>query len=111
VLWTSGDPRDRLTWRELAGRSTGEAEKFADRGVGQGDVVCVELPNCAANVLSTLAAWRPGATVVPLRPFCKERLAAFKGPRTFKIVVEIGRSEAGKISRRVLVEAREEELR
>jgi bile acid-coenzyme A ligase len=78
------------------------AEKFADRGVGQGDVVCVEVPNCAAHVLSTLAAWRLGATVVPLRPVCKERLAAFKGPRTFEIVDEMGRSEAGKINRRAL---------
>jgi acyl-CoA synthetase (AMP-forming)/AMP-acid ligase II len=66
------------------------AEKFADRGVGHGDVVCVELPNCAAHVLSTLAAWRFGATVVPLRPVCKERLPAFKVPGTQEIVVEIG---------------------
>jgi bile acid-coenzyme A ligase len=39
-----------------------------------------------------------------LRPFCKERLAAFKVPRTFEFVDEIGRSEADKFDRRALAE-------
>ena len=43
------------------------AHLFADRGVKQGDVVCIQLPNSIAFVLSVIAAWRLGATVAPLR--------------------------------------------
>ena len=42
-------------------------KRFAELGVTPGDVVSIELPNCVAHVICSVAAWRVGATVLPLR--------------------------------------------
>jgi len=44
-----------------------------------------------------------------LREHCKQRLAAYKAPRSFEFVAELGRSDAGKINRQALARAREQE--
>ncbi|MCB2074129.1 MAG: AMP-binding protein [Novosphingobium sp.] len=67
ALSLSGDGGETLSWRDLVRRSAGVSRLFADRGVKQGDVVCIQLPNSIAFVLSVIAAWRLGATVAPLR--------------------------------------------
>jgi bile acid-coenzyme A ligase len=67
ALLTTGADGEALTWRDLAWRSAGIARLFAERDVGQGTVVALQLPNSAAFVLAALAAWRLGATVLPLR--------------------------------------------
>ncbi|HSS08708.1 MAG TPA: AMP-binding protein, partial [Acidimicrobiales bacterium] len=53
--------------RELDGRANQVARLLAARGVGQGDLVSVALPNSAEHFFSTYGAWRLGATVLPLR--------------------------------------------
>ena len=40
-----------------------------------------------------------------LRAFCRERLAAYKVPKTFEIVAQIPRSEAGKLNRNAIGQA------
>jgi bile acid-coenzyme A ligase len=56
---------------------------------------------------------RPGAGKAgmdaTLREHCKQRLAAYKAPRSFEFVADLGRSEAGKINRQALARAREQE--
>lgn len=68
VLVAMGTRPMTLTWGELVARATGIAHLLAERGARQGTTVCVELPNGAAHILATNAAWRVGATVLPLRP-------------------------------------------
>ena len=67
VLTVAGEGGETLTWRELTWRSAGVAKAFAERGLGQGDTLCLQLPNSLAFILSALAAWRLGATLSPLR--------------------------------------------
>ena len=47
----------------------------------------------------------PGAA--DLERHCRERLAPYKVPKTYEVVSALPRSEAGKLARRALVEARE----
>ncbi|MCB2079239.1 MAG: AMP-binding protein [Novosphingobium sp.] len=63
----AGPAREAFTWNELSRRTAGIAREFARRGVKQGDTVSIRLPNNAAFILSALASWRLGATVLPLR--------------------------------------------
>ena len=44
-----------------------------------------------------------------LRDHCKQKLAAYKAPRSFEFVAELGRRDAGKINRQALARAREQE--
>jgi bile acid-coenzyme A ligase len=67
ALRVVGPAEEQLSWGDLAGRSAGVARLFAARGVGPGRVVCIEAPNGAAHVLAAHAAWRLGATILPLR--------------------------------------------
>ena len=63
----TGGGGETLSWRDLSRRIAGIAQLFAARGVTQGSTVCLRLPNCTAFVLGAFAAWRLGATVLPLR--------------------------------------------
>lgn len=80
----AGDPGERLSWHDVSRRSAGIARAFAARGLGEGKVMCLELPNSAAFMLCALAAWRLGATVAPLRWDLPEperlQLRALAGP-------------------------------
>lgn len=67
AMVVAGEPMERFTWRELSRRSAGIAQALAARGLGEGKVLCLELPNSAGFILTALAAWRLGATVAPLR--------------------------------------------
>ncbi|WP_230204914.1 AMP-binding protein [Parafrankia elaeagni] len=170
ALSTTARGGETLRWEDLAEASRRTAAGLLGLGVRPGDVVCVELPSRAAHVVCAHAAWRAGATVLPLRPdlperererilaaarpavvivgrppvaagevtvglldaegylyiadrrtgmivsgganvrdYCKEHIAAYKVPRTFEIVDDLGRSESGKLNRRSLAEAREPE--
>ena len=44
-------------------------------------------------------------TTQELHAFCRERLAAYKVPKTFEFVGQIPRSEAGKLNRNAIGEA------
>ncbi|HZU78496.1 MAG TPA: AMP-binding protein, partial [Acidimicrobiales bacterium] len=66
VVAEDGD-ESSFTWAELDRRSDQLAGALLERGVGQGDILGVGLPNSAAFVLSVLASWKIGAIPVPLR--------------------------------------------
>ncbi|HEY1733045.1 MAG TPA: AMP-binding protein, partial [Acidimicrobiales bacterium] len=67
VFADAGEPPRSTTWAELDRRSNQIARLLADHGLGQGGVVGVALPNSPEHVLSTIAGWKVGACVVPLR--------------------------------------------
>jgi bile acid-coenzyme A ligase len=56
-----------ITWEELDRRSTQVARLLADRGLGQGDFLAMELRNSPELVFATFAAWKVGAVPVPVR--------------------------------------------
>jgi bile acid-coenzyme A ligase len=56
-----------LTWAELERRARQVAVLLAARGVGQGSLLAVGLRNSPEHVIATLAAWKLGACVLPLR--------------------------------------------
>ena len=62
----TGDPPRRLTWRELDGEVTALAARLLELGLGEGDVLAVQLPNSVELVDVYLAAWSIGAVVSPL---------------------------------------------
>jgi cyclohexanecarboxylate-CoA ligase len=64
---------ERLTWRDLAGRTARAAQALAARGVGPGDVVAFQLPNCWQFVAAHLACVRLGAVSNPLMPIFRHR--------------------------------------
>ena len=49
------------TWTELDRRSTQIAHDLVGRGVAQGDLVVVALPNSIEHVEAAFAAWKAGA--------------------------------------------------
>jgi cyclohexanecarboxylate-CoA ligase len=64
---------ERLSWRDLAGRTARAAHALAARGVGAGDVVAFQLPNCWQFVAAHLACVRLGAVSNPLMPIFRHR--------------------------------------
>ncbi|MEC3976914.1 (2,3-dihydroxybenzoyl)adenylate synthase [Amycolatopsis sp. H20-H5] len=62
------DGEQRLNYRELAERADGLAEGLAGLGLGHGDTVLVQLPNCWEFVAVTLACFRLGVAPVMMLP-------------------------------------------
>jgi bile acid-coenzyme A ligase len=63
----AGDgPADRNTWAELDRVTNALARAYAERGVGQDDMVAVSLPNSAEFVRACVAIWKLGGTPLPL---------------------------------------------
>lgn len=62
-----GGTKHRLTWGGLDRRANQLGRALAGRGVGLGDRVGLELPNSVEMVEATLAAWKVGASPVPVR--------------------------------------------
>jgi bile acid-coenzyme A ligase len=56
-----------VPWRELEARANQIARAFEARGVTQDSIVAIALPNCIDHIFSTLAIWKLGATLLPLR--------------------------------------------
>lgn len=57
----------RVSWRTLETRANQIARHFQRLGVGEGSIVALALPSCAEHVMCTLAVWKLGATLLPLR--------------------------------------------
>jgi bile acid-coenzyme A ligase len=57
-----------LTWADLDRDSNMMARALAQRGIAEGSLVAITLPNDLEHVRSTIAAWKLGATVLPLDP-------------------------------------------
>lgn len=62
-----------LTWAELDGAVSAEADRLVQAGVGPGDRVVVRLGNGAAFCVTVLGALRVGAVVVPHGPVAVAR--------------------------------------
>jgi bile acid-coenzyme A ligase len=73
-----------LTWAELDARANGVARLLAGRGVGPDSLVVVALPNSVEHVVTTIAGWKLGALVCPLRsdvpPWERDRLLGVADP-------------------------------
>jgi bile acid-coenzyme A ligase len=66
LVGRDGDERP-LTFGELERRANQVARELASGGVGTAGIVAIALPTCVEHVVATLAAWKLGATVLPLR--------------------------------------------
>lgn len=71
------DDTRRLTYAELDARVDRTAAALAERGVGAGDVVTSQLPNCGEGLVICLAANRIGAVHNPVATIYRERELAF----------------------------------
>jgi bile acid-coenzyme A ligase len=60
-----GDERV-VSWHELHETSTRLAHLMQGLGVGQGSMIVIGLPNCPEHYFATIAAWKLGATVLPV---------------------------------------------
>jgi len=67
VLAAGGGPDTTMTWRELEARANQVARLLADVGVGQDDLVAIAVPTSLEHVITTFAAWKLGAVVLPMR--------------------------------------------
>ena len=56
-----------ISWRQLEQRANQMARLLADHGLGHGDRIVVGLRNSPEHLYVTWAAWKLGATVIPLR--------------------------------------------
>lgn len=72
------DERFELNNRDFADWVRGAAAAFAARGVGQGDIVAVMLPNRVELVVALFAAWRLGASVTPINPALTDDEAGYQ---------------------------------
>ncbi|GHE93627.1 long-chain-fatty-acid--CoA ligase [Amycolatopsis deserti] len=62
------DPQTELTYGQVNLRVEAITEQLAERGIGNGDVVAIMLPNRVELLLVILAAWKIGAVATPLNP-------------------------------------------
>ncbi len=72
----SGEPGTalaRITYLDLWRDAGALAAHLSDRGVGAGDVVSVQLPNCYQAVVAAVAVQRLGAVINPLLPNYRAR--------------------------------------
>jgi bile acid-coenzyme A ligase len=74
-----------ITRAELDARSNALARAFAERGVGQDDLVTIALPNGIEHYLAAVACWKLGATPQPVSaklPFVeREAIVELADPR------------------------------
>jgi len=68
ILHAALDGSERIvTWGELECRANQVARLLAGRGVAEGTMVVIALPNVPEHFFCAYAAWKLGATVLPLR--------------------------------------------
>ncbi len=65
--------RRQRTYADLAGDAAGLAGRLSAEGVGAGDVVSIQLPNCYEAVVAAVAANSLGAVLNPLLPNYRAR--------------------------------------
>ena len=56
-----------ITWQQLESRSNRTARLMAANGLDEKSLLVIGLPNCPENIYCTLAGWKLGALVLPLR--------------------------------------------
>lgn len=57
-----------FSYRETEARAAAFAEQLTERGIGEGDVLAIMLPNSLELLIGILAAWRVGAAATPINP-------------------------------------------
>ncbi len=62
------DATRTFSYREVEDRAAAFAEQLTDRGVGEGDVLAIMLPNSLELLIGILGAWRVGAAATPINP-------------------------------------------
>ncbi len=76
------DAGRRLTYGELHEASSRVAAALAERGIGHGDVVGVQLPNRVEATVAACAIEKAGAAVCPMVPMYRERELTYNGNKT-----------------------------
>jgi len=88
-----------------------EVEAALSEHPGVADVVVIGLPDPEwgrrVHAIVEPADPRAPVTAADLDPFVRERLAAYKVPKGYEFVVQMPRTDAGKINRGALVVERE----
>ena len=69
---------ERLTFARLQAWTLAAAHYLVARGIGPGDRVLWQLPNCLEGLVLHLAAWRIGAVSVPVVPILAATTLSFK---------------------------------
>jgi bile acid-coenzyme A ligase len=67
VMVASDGSERAVRWRELESRANQIGRLLEEIGVTTSSYVALALPNCLDHILVTLAIWKLGATLVPLR--------------------------------------------
>lgn len=68
VVHDAADGTDTpVSWAELERRANQVGRALEARGVGEGDLIVVGLPNAPEHLFTTFAGWKVGASVLPLR--------------------------------------------
>ncbi len=62
------DVNRTLSYREVEERAAAFAEQLIARGIGEGDVLAIMLPNGLELLIGMLASWRVGAATTPINP-------------------------------------------
>lgn len=62
-----------FSYQEVEDRASAFAEQLELRGVGEGDVLAIMLPNSLELLIGMLGAWWAGAAVTPVNPTFTER--------------------------------------
>ena len=85
------------SWRELESRANQIARELQALGADEASIVALALPSCLEHILTTLAIWKLGATLLPVRhdlpPWEFERLLKMAEPRL--LVADAGELKAG----------------
>lgn len=86
VVFAAADGTETLmSWRELEARANQFGHFLLSRGVGEGDLAVVALPNSLEHLIADFGAWKAGASVLPLRhdlpPWERDRLLAIADAR------------------------------
>ena len=106
LVMVAADGSERaVRWRELESRANQIGRLLQNYGVTTSSYVALALPNCLDHILVTLAIWKLGATLVPLRhdmpQWEMDRLLALAKPTVLVSEVHTSRDSAT-ISRRDL---------
>ena len=67
VIVATDGTETAVTWHALESRANQIARRLEALGVEKDSVVCLALPTCTDHIMVTLAIWKLGATLLPLR--------------------------------------------
>jgi bile acid-coenzyme A ligase len=74
IIFAAIDRQEQcISWKELDQRTNQVARLLEQRGVRAGSVAVVGLWNCTEHIVFTVAAWKLGARVLPLRAILPAR--------------------------------------